>query len=101
MPQVLGWRAWYEDGKTYDSETYKWSDLPVDGFQVGMTYFDDNTKRISMGCDSYGVIDRSIIENNESIKVNETRYRTRFIRGKWIADDKFHNIVNEAMESEW
>jgi hypothetical protein len=35
---IVGWRAWYSKGRTYNSAEVEWEDLPADGVLVILLY---------------------------------------------------------------
>jgi hypothetical protein len=94
------WRAWYDDGSRYDSDSTAWADLPDDGLQVVVIYFEDGTRRICHGDDWYFEVDGTIAHNSDSRRDNERRYPNAALkRGRWMADDAYKALVARALEA--
>ena len=37
--EIIGWKAWYEDGKVYTSKRHKWNRLPTKGILALKRFF--------------------------------------------------------------
>lgn len=76
MTKLLGWKAWYGDGKSYTSKDYKWVDIPVNNFQYLKKFYDKNTDSFA-GLELYCItsnheeIERLIKENPRNIKIGQ------------------------------
>lgn len=104
--KVVGWRAWYDDGKVYDSESQAWSTLPDDGLLVKVIYYDDGTKQIQTGDwyfeapHPYGVVRRTC-SDGEKAEMEERYPQAVFVRGYWTVDEWFYQVRDLAMVTTW
>lgn len=46
---LLGWRAWYTEGRTFDSKTLTFQSLPHEGALVFVEYYDTGRRIIDSG----------------------------------------------------
>ncbi|MCK5557274.1 MAG: hypothetical protein KAJ01_02780, partial [Candidatus Hydrogenedentes bacterium] len=46
MRREIGWRAWYDHDRKFDSATTSWADLPDDGMQVLVVYYEDDNRML-------------------------------------------------------
>ncbi len=102
----MGWRAWFDNGLTYDSRSTSWADVPDDGCQVRMLFFADGSKQVQHGADYYydaphpaGTIHGS---TSDLLHELQARYPGAIVkRGRWAPDDWYHDIMAEAHASTW
>lgn len=110
---IVGWKAWYSDGKKYGGKTLSdWKQLPDDGLLIVMLYYNrfstDGTlryKRIMMGNDFYwchpGNMDNIYAQGDEGETEIKKRYPQASIkRGAWTDDAHFQMIIDQAMADE-
>jgi hypothetical protein len=100
--RIIGWRAWYTGGRTFDSATTEWEDLPDDGVVLIMLYQDvrDSSnfflRRGMSGADYYfksGDIYGSGFHDDEIPR----RYPGASIkRGKWTTEEEMYAVTEEA-----
>lgn len=106
-----GWRAWYTNGRTFNSDDDAWSDLPHDGVLVIVVYLDEYSgaddgvqhRYILDGSDWYfHVPDEGIIgSNSDSASEILERYPGALLkRGKWTDPETFRAVKQAAVESE-
>lgn len=101
---VIGWRAWFDNGRVYDSRQHTWSDLPDDGVLVIMLYHASGTKRILSGSDYY-----FLAQHPEGPIYGQDRNPpdpARFVdlqekRGRWVPDHVQERAEHEANASTW
>ncbi len=103
---VQGYRAWYTEDRTFDSESTAWDDLPSDGCLFVMLYFDENApsgmplRRAMSGSDWYFREGEVYGHNCDSLEENQARYPNgSFKRGQWTDDEEMTRVNNLAHES--
>lgn len=102
--RVVGWKAFYLD-HTYTSKLIEWKDLPEDGLQVVILYYDVKdgmgrpTRLILSGQTWYfSDGDQLFGANNDGLEENKQRYPTcTFKRGKWIRLADLEKIRQTSM----
>ena len=73
---MIGWKAWYGDGKIYTSKDYKWVDIPVTNIQYLKVFYDRNTDSFA-GQDLYCIssdpneIEKLIKKDSRNIKIGK------------------------------
>ncbi len=100
--KYLGQRVWFADGTI---STAEWDEMPEDGVVIRILYFADGTKQIQHGVDYYyesesehGTIQGAGMDKDQIPE----RYLNAIIkRGKWINDEYYQEILEEAMASTW
>jgi hypothetical protein len=103
---VVGWRAWYSDGKVFSSKTTRWHVLPADGVLIIILYYADARRRIMQGADYYfiasGVADAIYGESGEPPEAIVARYPDAIVkRGRWTDDATYAAVLEVAMASSW
>jgi hypothetical protein len=106
MSKVVGWKAWYADGKKYNSD---WSALPDDGvihvavFLSDKDRFGNYVKRIETGHDWYfSDGDQLFGGNSDSLEENQRRYpHCSFKRGKWVPLPFLGETLKQARNEQW
>lgn len=103
---VEGWRAYYTDGRAFDSATHDWVDLPDDGLLVLVIYYDrwsgDGTVQQRMtldGDDHYFHVPGTELFgcNNDPIEEIERRFPGAVVkRGKWTEATEFYYTKERA-----
>lgn len=106
--KTIGWRVWYENGEQYNSSECDWSNLPDDGVQEVVVYFDEKE---ASGVHHYR---RNMTANNWYFQAQgpngyfyassddppeEIRHRYKnavLIRGKWTDEDTLIAIEKKA-----
>lgn len=109
MRREIGWRAWYDHSRKYDSATTKWEDLPDDGMQVLVVYYEDDNRMMfgpspdqRSGVDHYFQVpgpDGEMIYGSNSDTDTEilARYPGAIIkRGRWTTYEEFSRLQEEA-----
>jgi len=92
---MIGWKAWYGDGKIFTSILNKWVDIPVENFQYLKVFYDRNTD-VFAGTDLYCItqhhdeIKKLIEEDPRNIKIGKAMDRKEF--------DKLVQIVEADKE---
>lgn len=100
---IVGWRAWYTEGREFNSDEHRWEDLPAEGvlvfclyyrqipkrrFMLGVTlYWHDSEKGI-YACDN--VPDARLPEGFPAEMVKE---------GRWTTDNEFESARQAAVEA--
>lgn len=88
------WRAYYTDGRQFDSDDCVWHDLPDDGVLAVAT-----PNQAIYGFDWYFfAADISHpIANNDSKEENRQRYGAKhFKRGQWVDYEEYQNVKQQA-----
>jgi len=73
---MIGWKAWYGDGKSFCSAKYRWELIPVENFQYLKVFYDRCTDSFA-GQDLYCItghsteIKRLIDEDPRNIKIGK------------------------------
>ena len=105
---VVGWRVWYDGGRTFDSRTMQWADLPDDGLQVMVVYYANGNRSMESGNDIYfeapgksgGLIYGSSLEPKRHILV---RYPKAIVKkGRWTTYQEItdqQDIAEKVTES--
>lgn len=96
---VVGWRAWYSGGRTFDSVTTTWSELPADGALYFLLYHRTRPYCRSMcGRSLYwqeptanGPI-YAYDDSADAIISQETWQANRVKRGKWVTDNEMQEV---------
>lgn len=103
------WRAWYTDGRVFDSRSHAWRDIPLDGMLVLVVYYDEE--------DAHGRPKRKIFDHEDwyfhepgtdlfgtvrgPVDEHLPRYPGAvFKRGKWTTEEEFIRAREEAYDSE-
>lgn len=99
------WRAWYDDGRVFGSDTINWEDAPDDGLLVKILYYPTGGKQIQQGVDYYyEVVTRVGLVQGAGMSKDEipARYPGAAIkRGRWAPDTFYRGVVDAAMASTW
>ena len=82
MSKLIGWRAWYEGGRVFDSAGTRWEELPATGVVGFVEYEDTQTPT--------GFPTRRIVANGDYFWLDEKTGRiektaTSETRGEWVA----------------
>ena len=102
---VAGWRAYYPD-EAYAADDTEWRDLPDEGVQVIVLYYEEHAtegvryRKLLDGHDYYYHVPDSDVfgETNDRDEIpNEAIVH----QGLEIPDADFQNIKQEAVESTW
>ena len=104
--EVKAWRCWYDDNNVYNSKDHQWADLPEDGFQIRILYYENGTKQIQQGMDYYYEAEHSsgetIYGTNMHLENITDRYASPVIKqGRWAPDGFYQDLVKIAMASTW
>jgi len=91
--KVIGWRIYYTDGTTYDSNMGVWSEAPCDGVQFVIEYMEDGTKNIHRGEDYYIYRDGTLMTPNN---LRPFLIAIGFKFGEWTNHDNFAKIQEMA-----
>lgn len=97
--KLIGWQAWYDDGKVYRSDEYAWKDIPQKGFEILKKYFIEYIDgkpnwygEITCGQDLYVLND----ECRDEIKKIPKEIKI----GRWMTDSEFHPLYDMAKEDQ-
>ena len=105
MPKVIGWRAWYSGGRTFDSATTPWTDLPTEGV-IGFMLYEDTlcpdgvcpTRRQLANADWYW-LDRDGFHKSAT-SLNREEWvpaplveRNTLKGGEWVEDGEYDRAV--------
>lgn len=88
---IVGWKAWYDNGAVYSSDKHKWEDLPVTGLQVLKKFYyqgEELKTEVQSGPDAYLVDDKLI----------DDRLPDYIKLGTYIDNNQYHKLYNEAVE---
>lgn len=96
MSEIIGWKLWYENGKTFSSIDGKFCDAPQDGIMAAVTYYSDGT-RIKHYSDYY------LMKDGELFGISE-KHIERHLRdllpnlkyGRWTKTEIFERIQKEV-----
>ena len=100
---VARWRVWYVGGRVRNGRTFgAWKRLPDDGVLTVMLWFDDGTRRVEQGNDSYFATPEGVFgHNDETAEQIEARYPGASVkRGMWTTDAEMHRVAAEAIEAQ-
>jgi len=102
--RIVGWRAWYTGGRTFDSTTTRWPDLPTEGALVFVLYSRTRPyRRVMVGVSLYWHDPVSQVYGcdnaADAIIPDKLRDGGWVKRGKWVADAEFRPVVDEAMDA--
>lgn len=99
MANIIGWSAFYDDGKEYSSKITRWKELPLHGLLVVVEFYDDGTKEKHYAKDYYVFYDDKIFGTNDLhpylSKVGVVKF------GRWSANHLFNKILARANEAKW
>lgn len=105
---VVGWKAWYTNGRKFDSSQTSWSDLPDDGAILIQLYFDKRGersrlpyRRVFLGDDYFWHVPPDLWGSCRHAEMTPEeiceRYPDAMIkRGKWTSEDEYKTIVDTA-----
>ena len=108
--KVAGWRAFYTEGRVFDSATIAWAGLPDDGVLVVVVYLDENgadglpLRQLNSGTAWYfefkSELDVAYLGNNAPREENEIRYPGCILkRGKGVDLATMDIVEKLAMEA--
>lgn len=96
---IVGWRAWYTGGRTYDSDTTRWEDLPADGFLAARYYYRTKAHgKYASGSDLYWK-DGEIYAHDSvaSARIRDELWQLGMVKkGIWVTDQEMAD-AREAM----
>ncbi len=101
---VIGWRAWYDGGRTFTSKTTEWVNLPDDGMQAMVIYFATGNRTMESGNDFYFQVPGTpltVIYGSESRSKSKADIRKRYPGaivklGRWTNFDELNRVQDEA-----
>jgi hypothetical protein len=97
--RLLGWRAFYDGGRVFDSRETEWKDMPYDGVQVIVAYL-ERGERIISGHDYYFKLGNLIGGNSDSLSTIRKRYPGASVkRGRWVSDEDHNRFEQEARKA--
>ena len=99
---MVRWRAYYTEGREFDSTDDDWSDLPSDGVLAVNVYLERPVKQTIYGYDWYFHIpDTDVFGGDDHGDVTE-RYPGAIIkRGKWISYDDWIDFQSHVKADRW
>lgn len=96
---LIGWVAFYDDGKRYSSKETKWKDLPLNGLLVVVEFYSDGSKKKYFNKDYYVFDDKKVFGTNDIhpylAKLGTIKY------GRWCEDSVFNQTIIKADEEKW
>ena len=103
--RIVGWRAWYSGGRTYDSTMTSWRALPPDGALVFVLYHRrPGHRRIMSGVSLYW---RRVTESGIVFACDDAAdalldgVDTQDLKhGKWVADEEFLAVHDAAVAAD-
>lgn len=97
---MIGWKAWFTEGRTFTSKDSNWEDLPNDGVLAVLVFEGGIYTRYADGQDYYFMHEGTICCNNDTLETNKKRYPDvkNFKRGKWTSDENMKRIQQEARQ---
>lgn len=104
----VAWRAWYVDGRTYDSRSCRWRDLPDDGALGFRIYFLEMPApdglpqaRVMSGSDYYFCVPGvGYFDSDDEPAEIRRRYLGAIIkRGKWTTDREMIEVNRLMMDA--
>jgi hypothetical protein len=104
---VVGWRAWYTDGRVFDSAATRWEDLPEHGVLVVLLYH--RTRPYSRTMSGRSLYWREVTpkgsiyacdETADAIIPKEVRQANCVKYGKWVTDNEMleARLASEKMQ---
>ena len=96
------WRAYYTEGCRFDSDGYRWRDLPDDGV-LGIKLWLDDGQQCIYGFDWYFHIpDTGLFAGNDDAPDEIlARYPGAILkRGQWIPSDEWRQIKREMQRDD-
>lgn len=95
---IVGWRAWYVDGRYFDSSYSRWEDLPRDGVIIFVLYNRTrHHRRLMLGVSLYWKDGEIYACDNKADARIRPGLARRFIkRGKWTTDTEYYWALDEA-----
>lgn len=92
---MLGWKAWYGDGKTFTSKNYKWVDIPVTNFQYLKKFYPRKTDSFA-GLDLYCITsDHNLIQSLIKADPRNIKIGQLMDRDEWF---KFEEQIEKDKE---
>ena len=108
MPEVdrtiVAWRAWYTNGRVYDSETTRWEDLPETGVLFIRLYYRTRPYgRYMSGSDYYWrSVDGAIYAHDHvlSAQIPQECWDASLVkRGEWTTDQEMADVMYGAVDT--
>lgn len=100
--KVSGWSAYYSGGSIYSSKDTAISALPSTGMLVWMLYFDNGTRRIMHGNDTYFWFndgsEEGIFASNDDLpeEINARYSGAKIILGELVSDNEMKSTLSSA-----
>lgn len=103
---IVSWRAWYTEGRKFDSVNTHWEDLPQDGVLVFVLYQrSKGHRRMMCGVSLYwkeeireGTI--YACDNVADALIPDGLSQKYIKRGKWTTDEEYARVREEALQSQ-
>ena len=96
---LIGWRAFYDNGKEYSSKEIEWSELPLNGLLVVVEFYSDGSKQKHFNKDYYVMDDKKLFGTNDIhpylAKIGTIKY------GRWSSNSLFNKTIIKADEATW
>ena len=90
---LRGWRAWYRDDHVFSSRDVTPDNLPPDGMQIVMLYFDADYREVLLGADY-------IVWTGDTFINTMIRPETGIVfPGSYVSDDAFARLQQEAFDA--
>lgn len=103
---IAGWRAWYTEGRVFDSRETAWRDLPLEGVLVVAVYYDAfaadavRYRTLYDGDEYYWYADGGVHSSMSHPDVPDVPAE-RIKRGTEVADEEFAAVKDRAVASTW
>lgn len=94
MARLIGWKAFYDDGKEYSSKKIDWKDLPPYGLLVVVEFYSDGSKEKHFNKDFYVLDEQKLFGTNDIhpylVKIKAVKF------GRWSSNSLFNKVINRA-----
>jgi len=111
--EVLGWIAWFDDKKKYNSKETLWDDLPSDGCLIVNVFskIEDQPNILCLTLNSDDWYWKQVREDGDIIygsdtKQTEQEIKDRYpgavlLRGRWASEEIMNFVNHDARNTSW
>ena len=97
-PEIVYWKIYYPNGKTFSSKQGKWAQAPNKNVQIVLLWRKDKNSRILRGRDYYFYDPLALLytfgQTNNLLDIPTT---AQVKKGSWLSDAAFWKILWEAL----